>query len=256
MGDVVFSLHASQVTRWLACPHRAKREAGMTGDRDKHVGAVIGDRVHGAITGHEASVPERIVYDDITPTAEALTKQSRKMAGETHYVIRERLKMEVVDSEKPMQMALRTSKDRVVHLQGRIDLIMKDEASGLHHLVDIKTGRRKPDAVWAQLAIYAYMHSYCYRDDRIDRATVIWVRRKKGVAGLIEVEGQDINDDFRAEGRRLAYAAASLVAVDAGHRKTPSYINCHDCPVTECSLRYGSHGGEVFRVSDIEEIPL
>ena len=245
---IEINLSGSSVPKWMACPARADHEDRNPKERPLemhkpiHVGTLAGHMVHNIITGHEYHAPPSVKWDEQTRSMEELTMQVKRMAQ----AVKEKLSdmsFEIVDTEVPLEGTVTFKEQGVVlRLRGHVD-IQAVGPTGTEVLLDLKTGKRRPDGVWPQLATYAYLWQRCpgpadpevtFESDQGDLfAGMLWVRRQRvpdSNAVSLEIRGGTTLANSIIPTLNMVAALASI-----GAPAFPSAIRCPGCPlVNEC----------------------
>ena len=108
----MIEIHASAVSRWLSCPQSARHSELNRGKPKKSmpVGQLLGNQVHNEITGHEYTEPNRVIYDDGTPSSADIPKHKESMVKCLREAIEE-LGLTVEKTEVSMEVHLQFPKE-------------------------------------------------------------------------------------------------------------------------------------------------
>ena len=234
---MALGVRGSQVHRWLSCPSRAAYEATEAYERDfeQHVGARVGEYVHQEVTGHHPSSPKRIIYDSETKNEREMKIHARKIADKMNEVL-EREVDTVIETEVPVWNNYIIN-DEEITVSGTVDMVCT--INGKRTILDIKTGMRRPTAVWTQVNTYAYLYSKT-QEYKIEQIGYLWVVRM--AHHLRSPTGPPYTFEVRPYVEDVAESSVhAAVRYAGGHREcypNPSDTNCYKCPIEEtCPMR-------------------
>ena len=236
--EKIIELHASRGVDWLTCAKRTawEQEHVVGGDPEEtHVGVVVGNQVGHAITGHEHDEPLKVVYDEVTRSEKEQVRQTADMIQAARDGI-EAAGWVIEEKEYPMEKAARY-RDGVVVVRGTADMVVRDP-DGLRWIVDLKTGKRKPDGVFVQVALYCFLWRETRPDDALAGGGVLWVERRKLSKKVCEPEMATRSTEDLAKPAEEVIKYMANVAV-TGAVASPSIIGCARCPIKdECPSQW------------------
>lgn len=234
MTEAAILLRASAAPGWMECSARqqAIEEKQRDPNNPMHVGALVGNRVHSAVTGHTFDEPARVQYDEATQTAAEAGRQSTAYAKEiTDFLAEEQA--HIVETEIPLSHSFLVG-DVEVQVKGSVDMLLHHKDKDLFSLCDIKVGKVAPDSAIIQLAIYCLLWHFVRPEQKISVANVIWRQRGKASDGL-KCRSSRPFDDMLILGQDVVRRMARI-ATD-GVSPTPSRSACATCPKTDCAAR-------------------
>jgi len=224
-------LRGSLAPTWLTCSLRATHEAMESRETvlagPVEVATEFGNRVHAAITGHESDAPGSIIYDEHTPTANALKWQSTDAVRAAQEALAEHR----VTRREAALSARVTALGVEVLVTGTLDLVIEHEDSAVS-LFDLKTGRMDQRSALAQMAIYAYLghHAGGWTLRDVVLLHVPRARNRPGTPyqefSLLRRPADRLIVEAEAMIRQVALAAQSPTAAPG--------IHCGRCANTEC----------------------
>lgn len=232
MTEAAILLRASAAPGWMTCSARqeAIEEQQRDPQRPMHVGALVGNRVHAAVTGHMFDEPARVQYDEVTQTASEASRQSKAYSEE----IKDFLAAEsaqIIETEIPLAHSFSVGEVEV-QVKGTVDMLLRHHQKNVDVLCDVKVGKMAPDAAIVQIAVYCLLWAHVRPEHEIIHAAVLW--RKRGGEGLQYRKSKPFGDMLilgEDVVRRMARIASD------GASPTPSRDACATCPKTDCPAR-------------------
>ena len=213
----------------LECPVRAEHEAEQPKTEHRpHVGRVIGDKVHNAITGHDYKEPLLVTYDQYTTNP----LQMQKQAGNCARLIQdwfEENEYEIVETEYRVEAVV----DGRFEATGSIDILARHQ-NGDMALIDIKTGAYEPAKSWTQLAVYAVLLE-ARGTYEIKTVIVLWAQRHELTSFFgLYVDKKPVSELVKY-GRKILHHLTKTLDMPV---EKPSKQTCGHCEVKDCIARY------------------
>ena len=258
-------LHASKVSTFVKCPHRAAseyfygRDIKKRREKERHVGAMVGDLVHNHLTGHEPTTSYRVQYDEHTRSSKEAVFHAGILTGKIEAFLK-RNQMEIVDSELELRYKLNFADKFHIDVVGSIDAIVRNH-HGEHILLDLKSGSTPPETVFIQLACYALLvrHYINSMGDQtpehlknIKYIGYIFASRKRNVITRPD-EGLDAKfrafDYYHSMGNEYIRNALTTINQynEVRHKVlySPSLMNCYACTIESCAFNINNQTNEV-----------
>lgn len=225
------NLYPADLAEWFECPTK-KRDSGRRGEADvQHVGQVVGNAVHQAVTGQAVEVKDYIEYDEVTRDYRELHMHTLQINENLIPIIGP---MNIARREVSLNRIVRVGDDEI-DVRGKLDLVTGEDDEGYDGVYDLKITKQWPGAAWVQVAAYAWL--VAVTDDlrpEPHRAGIIWSQR--GGEWRTEVVTRDL-EEMIAPGFQAIRTVAQWLVSDEIPR-IPSARACASCTLVECPLRF------------------
>ena len=149
-------LRPSQAKNWQACSKMAAHHALLPiDDSTMKVGAYVGNMVHAKLTGHVYEEPQFVVFDELTRNRQEAKRQAQELYAHALTALDDN-DLEVESREISMKKTV-TVGEADVTVEGSMDLLCRSVRRRTLAIIDVKTGRRPPASVFAQISLYCWL---------------------------------------------------------------------------------------------------